>query len=80
MYPKEFQKSLSAVEKAREKNIALNPVRMTASEKEEVLIQFHPDNNKDAFVQLKVGKNKGGKVPLELGEVLEAPIIRTSVS
>ena len=72
MYPKEFQKSLSAVEKAREKNIALNPVRMTASEKEEVLIQFHPDNNKDAFVQLKVGKNKGGKVPLELGEVLEA--------
>lgn len=34
MYSKEFEKSLKAVEAAREDNIALEPRRMTADEKD----------------------------------------------
>ena len=34
MYSKEFQESLKAVEAAREANIAYEPARMTAQEKD----------------------------------------------
>ena len=37
MYSKEFRESLNAVEAAREANIALEPARMTAEEKEKLL-------------------------------------------
>ena len=37
MYSKEFRESLNAVEAAREANIALEPARMTAEEKEKFL-------------------------------------------
>ena len=39
MYSKEFRESLNAVEAAREANIALEPARMTAEEKEKLLKQ-----------------------------------------
>ena len=37
MYSEKFQKSIAAVEAAREKNIALEPQRMTAQQKEDLL-------------------------------------------
>ena len=43
MYPESLQKSLAAVEAAREKNIALEPARMTAKQKEDLLAEYHPD-------------------------------------
>ena len=43
MYSEQFQASLALVEAAREKNIALDPTRMTAEQKETVLSSFHPD-------------------------------------
>ena len=45
MYSEKFQKSLAAVEAAREKNIALEPERMTAKQKEDLLAAYHPDYN-----------------------------------
>ncbi|MBQ4561274.1 MAG: FAD-dependent oxidoreductase [Clostridia bacterium] len=72
MYAESFQKSLALVEEAREKNIALEPVRMTAEQKETLLATFHPDYKADEFVTLTVGPNKGDKVPTELGEILQA--------
>ena len=72
MYAESFQKSLKLVEEAREKNIALEPVRMTAEQKETLLATFHPDYKADEFVTLTVGPNKGDKVPTELGEILQA--------
>ena len=39
MYSKEFEKSLAAVEAARDANIAYEPERMTAKEKDELLAQ-----------------------------------------
>ena len=72
MYAENFRESLAAVEAAREKNIAFEPVRMTAQQKEDLLAQFHPDYKKEEFIELKIGANKGDKVPHELAEMLQA--------
>ena len=45
---------------------------MTAEEKEALLAKFHPDYIKEQFAELKVGPNKGEKVPLELADLLQA--------
>ena len=72
MYSEKFQKSLELVTEAREKNIALEPERMTAQQKEDLLAAFHPDYRQDQFDVLKIGPNKGDKVPFELAEILQA--------
>ena len=72
MYCEKFQNSLKLVEQAREKNIALEPERMTAQQKEDLLAAFHPDYRQDQFDVLKIGPNKGDKVPFELAETLQA--------
>lgn len=72
MYSKEFEASLKAVEAAREANIAYEPVRMTAQEKDELLAAYHPDYKKSEFSVLKIGPNKGEEVPHELCEMLQA--------
>ncbi len=72
MYSEKFQSSIAAVEAAREKNIAFEPKRMTAKQKEDLLAAFHPDYKKGEFAELKMGPNKGEKVPTELAEMLQA--------
>ncbi len=72
MYSEIFQKSLKAVEQAREKNIAFEPERMTAKQKEDLLAKFHPDYKKEEFQELKIGVNKGDRVPHELADMLQA--------
>jgi len=72
MYSEKFQKSLAAVEAAREKNIALEPARMTAQQKTDLLAEYHPDYKQDEFDYLKIGPNKGDKVPKELADTLQA--------
>ena len=72
MYSEQFKESLALVEAAREKNIALEPTRMTAEQKETVLASFHPDYKQDQFSVLTIGPNKGDKVPKELAEILQA--------
>ena len=72
MYSEQFKDSLALVEAAREKNIALEPTRMTAEQKQSVLTSFHPDYKADEFTTLSIGANKGDKVPKELAEILQA--------
>ena len=72
MYSERFQKSLAAVEAAREKNIALEPARMTAKQKEDLLAAYHPDYKQDEFATLQIGPNKGDKVPVELAALLQS--------
>ena len=72
MYAKEFEASLAAVEAAREQNIAYEPPRMTADEKDALLAAYHPDYKKSEFSPLRIGPNKGERVPHELCEMLEA--------
>jgi len=72
MYAEQFQESLKAVEAAREANIALEPRRMTADEKDKLLETYHPDYRMDQFDVLTAGPNKGEKVPKELAAILQA--------
>lgn len=72
MYSSEFQESLKKVEAARAANIAYEPARMTAEQKEALLASYHPDYKKSEFSTLRVGPNKGEQVPHELAEMLEA--------
>lgn len=72
MYSESFQKSLAAVEAAREANIAYEPTRMTADEKDALLRAYHPDHKTDEFDVLSIGPNKGEKVPRELAALLQA--------
>ena len=72
MYSEQFKESLALVEAARDKNISLEPTRMTAEQKEKVLASFHPDYKVDEFSVLEIGPNKGDKVPKELAEILQA--------
>ena len=72
MYSEQFQNSIALVEAARDKNIALEPARMSAEQKEKVLASFHPDYKQDEFSVLTIGPNKGDKVPKELAEILQA--------
>ena len=44
---------------------------MSAEEKENLLKTFHPDYRENQFTTLRIGPNKGGKVPLELAALLE---------
>jgi len=72
IYPEKFYTSLAAVIAAREKNIAFEPERLTAQQKEDLLRQHHPDYKKDQFETLVIGQNKGDKVPKELAKILQA--------
>ena len=72
MYSERFTDSIKAVEAARAKNIAYEPARMTAQEKDDLLKAYHPDYKESEFSELKIGPNKGEKVPHELAAVLQA--------
>ena len=72
MYSGEILESMRKVEAARAKNIALEPRRMTAEEKETLLATYHPDYKQNEFAVLQVGPNKGEKVPTELAALLQA--------
>jgi len=72
MYSNPFmQESIKKVEAAREANMRMDPRRMTAEEKEVLLRTYHPDYRTEQFTELKIGPNKGGKVPIELAELLQ---------
>ncbi len=77
MYTKEMLESIKKVEATRDARLQAvlagnHPRRMTAEEKDQVLLENHPDHIKSQFAELAIGPNKGEKVPLELAEILQA--------
>ena len=70
-YTKDMLASMAKVEETRRANIALEPRRMTADEKDALLKAYHPDYREDSFGVIKVGPNAGEKAPLELLALLE---------
>ena len=65
MYTPEMLESIARVEAHRAQNLATEPRRMTAEEKEALLKAYHPDYREDQFTSLQVGPNAGEKAPLE---------------
>lgn len=71
IFTQEMLESMKKVEAAREKNIALEPRRLTEEEKYDLLAEYHPDYNPDGFATIRIGANKDKKCPVELNEMLE---------
>ena len=63
MFTPEMLASAKKVEATRAQRIGMEPKRMTAEEKHNLLREFHPDYKTDGFENLKIGPNKGEKVP-----------------
>ncbi len=63
--------SIKNVEATRKSRMGVLPARLSADDKTNLLAKFHPDYRKDMFTDLKIGPNKGEKVPLELAELLQ---------
>lgn len=72
MFTPEMLESVKKVEATRASRIGMNLRRMDAQEKDLLLKEFHPDYRDSGFSTLQVGPNQGEKVPVELGELLQA--------
>ncbi len=72
MFTPEMLESVAKVEATRQERMGMEPRRMTAEEKDALLKAYHPDYREDGFDTIKVGPNKGEKVPKELGHLLHS--------
>ncbi len=72
MFTPEMLASAAKVDASRQARIGVEPKRMSAEEKENLLREFHPDYRTVGFEDLKIGPNKGDKVPVELAALLQA--------
>lgn len=71
MLTNEMIESIKKVEASREERLHLELKKMSADEKSQLLKQYHPDFREDGFEVLKVGPNKGEKVPKQLCHLLQ---------
>ncbi|MEW5920144.1 MAG: FAD-dependent oxidoreductase [Bacillota bacterium] len=72
MYTHQMMELIKKVEATRPRRKGVDYPRMAPQERQEVLRNFHPDFIADGFRPLKVGVNKGDKVPRELADLIEA--------
>ena len=72
MFTPEMMESVKKVEATRKERMTTEPRRMTADEKDALLKAYHPDYREDGFAEIKIGPNKGQKVPFELGHLLHS--------
>lgn len=72
MYGNYLDEAAKIVAEKREENLKFEHDRLTAEQKDDLLLHFHPDRIAEQFTELKIGPNKGQKAPLELVEMLQA--------
>lgn len=72
MFTPEMMESVKKVEATRDERMGMEPRRMTAEEKDELLKAYHPDYREEAFEEIKIGPNKGQKAPKELVHLLHS--------
>ena len=72
MFTPEMLASVKKVEATRQERLGMELRRMTAEEKDALLKAYHPDYREDGFDTIKIGPNKGEKVPKELGHLLHS--------
>ncbi len=71
-YPDYMEESIKKVEETREERIDKTYERMSSSEADKVLQNFHPDYKEEGKDTLQIGPSKGQKVPTELSKLLRA--------
>jgi len=78
MYPEYMKPSLDKVAQSRNKRFELaksgKPVfpPMSAEEREEVLVKFHPDYKPESRRKIRIGPNKGELITTEVADILES--------
>jgi len=78
MYPEYMKPSLDKVAQSRNKRFELaksgKPVfpPMSAEEREEVLLKFHPDYKPESRRKIRIGPNKGESITTEVADILES--------
>jgi len=72
MITETMRESIKKVEATRAQRMGMEPRRMAADEKDALLKAYHPDYRENGFTDIKIGPNKGQKVPAELGELLNS--------
>ena len=72
MYGNYLDDAAKIVAEKREENLKFEHARLTAEQKDDLLLKFHPDRIKKQFTELKIGPNKGQQAPIELAEMLQA--------
>lgn len=72
MITETMRESIKKVEATRPRRMGMEPRRMTADEKDALLKAYHPDYREDGFTEIIIGPNKGQKVPVELGILLNS--------
>ncbi|MBI4322135.1 MAG: FAD-binding protein [Chloroflexi bacterium] len=65
-----MQASLARLEATRPQRAKQHFARLSPEDKTHLLESHHPDYRSDAFAEILVGKNKGGKAPRELVRLL----------
>ncbi len=71
-YTPQLQELMKKVEETRPSRVGVNFPRMTQEERQDVLKKFHPDYIEDGFREIKVGVNKGARLPTEMADVFES--------
>ncbi|MGQ9533025.1 MAG: FAD-binding protein [Desulfotomaculales bacterium] len=72
MYTPEMLESIKIVEQTRPRRLKETFPRLTPEEKDRLLRSFHPDHMPDAQRPVRVGPNKGDKMPHEHVDLLES--------
>lgn len=70
-YPESMQASIRKVEETRLSRAKEDFPKLSLKERQELLQRFHPDYREGGRRQLKVGVNKGQRVPNELADLFE---------
>lgn len=63
MYTPEMLESIRKVEATRAARMGVEPRRMTAEEKDELLRAFHPDYRPEGFKEIKVAPIRARRLP-----------------
>lgn len=71
-YTPQLLELMKKVEESRASRVGVNFPRMSQEERQDVLEKFHPDYIVDGFRNIKVGVNKGSRMPTEMADVFES--------
>lgn len=70
-YPESLRESIDRVKATRQARLGVEFPRLTPEEKTALLAAFHPDYRAESKRELRVGPNRGERVPQELADLLE---------
>ncbi|MBC7324782.1 MAG: FAD-binding protein, partial [Moorella sp. (in: Bacteria)] len=70
-YPENLRDSIERVKASRQARLGAEFPRLTPEEKTALLAAFHPDYRAESKRELRVGPNRGERVPQELADLLE---------